>query len=79
MKIYKIKGAGFVTATNPQELVEILNNTSMFGYRKRIEDFMKETSKACRIQNGSKIRATSPDVFVKDLLHNNFLEEQQNA
>lgn len=75
MKKYQILGGGFVTADSAKDLVEFLNNSSMFGFEFDIEKFMEQTSKACAIQTGAEIRTDSKEVFIADLIANGFITE----
>lgn len=79
MRTYKFNDSGTTVASNNQELVQRLNSESFFGYRKQLEDFMKDTAKACKLQKGVNVRTTNMDIFIEDLIKFDFLKDITNA
>jgi len=75
MKTYQTLGGGSFSAESNEDIVKHLNMNSLFGYRKRLHDFIVDTAKACKIQTGAAIQTIDFDVFVKDLLKEGFLKE----
>lgn len=79
MKTYEFIGGGRISAENNEQLLTILNQNSLFGYRKFNAWFMHDTAKACKLQTGAEIRIGTADEFIEDLIANNFLKEIDNA
>lgn len=75
MKTYELLGGGRISAETNTELITILNQNSLFGYRKFNSWFMHDAAKACKLQTGAEIKIGSVDEFVEDLIANNFLKE----
>lgn len=75
MATYNILGGGTIKAENNLEIVQKLNESSMFGKRKDLSQFMVETSIACKTQTGSEVRVGNFDMFVEDLIKAGFLTE----
>lgn len=76
-KTFKLKGGGQITASSNEDLVLQLMLQGFINYKSK-ELYMKATSHACKIQNGSKIRFDTIDNFVEDLINNNFLEVEND-
>lgn len=69
---YKMLGGGTIYAPTNLDLVINLRKNS-FNPGESLEEFMEQTAKACKLQNTSIIRTDNIDVFVEDLIENNFL------
>lgn len=74
MTTYEMLGGGRISAETTEQVVKILNRNSLFGFRKYFHDFMLDTAKACKLQKGCEIRTQNTEVFVEDLLENEFLK-----
>ena len=72
MFTYKMLGGGSVSGNNSTEIVETIRSFS-FNPMEKLQDFMNETSAACKLYNSKIIRASNPEIFVQDLLVNGFL------
>lgn len=77
MKTYKIKGGEIIQAKSNVELIEKIRKGS-FNPGNNIYDFIKETSKACKLQTGAVILIDDIDVFVESLIGNKFIKELSN-
>lgn len=75
MKTYKILGGGTITADGNLDIIQKLNDSSIFGRRKDLSQFVKETAGACKMQTGAEIRTNSYEYFVEDLIKAGFLTE----
>jgi hypothetical protein len=72
-KIYLFSGGGFVIASNPDEFVDKMNKSSLFGSSDSAQDFMTNVSTRCALQNGSKISTLTPEWFLEDLISAEFV------
>lgn len=74
MKNYKLKGGGIITADSSLDLVIQLSKNTIFAFNNNLTQFRKETAERCEIYNQSKIRTEDNDVFIDDLIANEFIE-----
>ena len=74
MKKYKLKGGGIITADSKTDLVIRLSQNTIFGFNNNLGEFRKETAERCFIYDGSDIRTENCDVFIDDLITNEFIE-----
>lgn len=78
MEKYKMIGGWEITATDSEDLTNKLNQGSLFGFRQNVGQFMVETALACNLYNGSEIRFSNSDEFIKDLISTGILERIEN-
>jgi hypothetical protein len=76
MKKYEMKGGGTIEAKNKKDLLNKLRMLS-FNPGNSMEDYIKETAKACLMQNGAEIRTTNEHDFIEDLIQHEFLKETE--
>lgn len=76
MSNYKLNDGDTITAKTNKEFVQKLNESSLFGRRRSLDEFIKETAERCKVQTGSKVRTTNIDIFVKDLVKAGFVTIQ---
>lgn len=75
MKFY-VDEKNYVMANSYKEIVEQLNEASLFGKTDDIEDYMIETAEACKLQNDSEIDLTDYKSFVLSLVEKGFLSKE---
>ena len=74
---YKLLGGGTVSASNYQELAELLWKNSRTQTH-TLEEFMEQTAARCMLQTGCIISTYNVDEFVTDLMFNGFVVEISN-
>ncbi|WP_266206262.1 hypothetical protein [Pontibacter kalidii] len=75
MKTYEFLGGGQIQAASNLDLVWEMRNTS-HTESADLEEFMAQTARRCKLQNGSDIRTESVDIFVADLIEAGFVIEK---
>ena len=77
-KLYHMKGGGTISGATPEEVVAALRASSYHPCA-TVEDFMEETSLACRTYDHNAIISTyNAEEFVIDLCANGFLIDAAN-
>ncbi len=71
---YKLKDGGTITASSPEEFVEILKSGSIFDSESNIGDYMTQFATRYRIQSGVDIRSDTATNFLEDLKKTGYLE-----
>jgi hypothetical protein len=76
MTKYKVKNSKLIiVATTTEEVVQQLNENSMFGFQDNLTNYMQKTSDAIKIQYEIDIDCTTPETFVNGLIENGLLIE----
>jgi hypothetical protein len=76
---FKLLGGGQIEADSNEQLIKRLNITSLFGYKKDVFQFMKNTADACKTFNGAEIDCSNYDNFVIGLIESGYLTEVEDA
>jgi hypothetical protein len=71
---YKLNTGEIVDAKNADELVAILNNTSFFGSRDTIKEFMVDTAARVSTDLDVTINTNTTGAFVADLIKHGYIE-----
>lgn len=71
---YKLKDGGTITASSPEEFVEILKSESLFDSENSTADYMALFAKRYKIQSGVDIRSDTATNFLEDLNNTGYLE-----
>ena len=71
---YKLLGGGIVSASNYQELAELLWESSHIPSH-TLEEFMDRTATNCKIQTGAIISTYNVEEFITDLIFEGFVQE----
>ena len=77
MKTYNLLGGGKISATDDQDLIQKLNDNSMFNECSTLKEYMEKVSSSAKLQNGAVIRIDSYKTFVEDLETNQFITLQE--
>jgi hypothetical protein len=72
MTIYINRQGAKFNANSATELVEQLQHQESIS-SKNLQDFMNQMAKHCQIEDGVSIRTLAPEIFVADLIQNDYL------
>jgi hypothetical protein len=72
-KVYLFNGGGFVTAQDAAEFVTKMHSSSMFGRADSDAQFMQDVAARCHVDSLAHIRTYSADVFLHDLMANEYV------
>jgi hypothetical protein len=72
MTIYITRQGAKFKADSATELVEQLQHQEPISSQ-NLPDFMSQMAKRCQIEDGVSIRTLEPEIFVADLLQNDYL------
>ena len=73
MTVYIFNGGGFVTASTPTEFVEKMRESSLFGRSDDTQEFMDQVAHRCYLDRHAEIRLDNAEVFLSDLISNDFV------
>ena len=76
MKKYKVKDSKIiVSGESAQNIVQQLNDNSLFGYQADLENYMKLTAEAIKMQYSIDIDCSDYARFIEGLIANSLLIE----
>jgi hypothetical protein len=74
---YKLLGGGIISASDYEELAELLWKSSHIPTH-TLEEFMDRTAANCKIQTGAIISTYNVEEFITDLIFEGFVIEVSN-
>lgn len=72
---YKLKDGGVISASNPQEFVTNMRQSSRFDNNCSDAQYMENFADRFKIQVGTDIRFDTPEHFLQDLLDDGFVQQ----
>lgn len=70
---YQLKGGGTITAASPEDAIIKLRELS-FNPCDTPHEFMREVAEQCYVQNEAEISFANAEIFIDDLIENEFLK-----